>query len=225
MADVLLHFQNTPDLRKFGMLGFHRLNGYNPSKAAFKRTHVTSTVLLNLEKLKGVEYRWRAHVWEDLQFNRDAEKQGAVLCKCYRFAFSSPQLREGGCAALVARGEALDLDGRSEPSLQPIQQHGAAEIADHPGELAITVNSSEEDVGRYIRSRGDLFGEKNAGEYAKAMVQQNMDGEILLGEDFLAAIKNDEPLVRHLGMTVGHKFRLMSLLKELKNESGNAAPA
>ena len=78
LADVLLHFQTglldeTKDVRNFGIIGFHRLNGYNSSKRAYKRTHCTSTVILNLERLKGVDYLKRAWVWEDLQFNRDAE--------------------------------------------------------------------------------------------------------------------------------------------------------
>jgi hypothetical protein len=56
------------------MIGFHRLNRYNNSKKAFKRTHIYSTVLLNLDKLRGVEYHWRAHAMEDIQFNRDANR-------------------------------------------------------------------------------------------------------------------------------------------------------
>ena len=105
--DVLLHFCDMPkeDLSKFGILGFERLNGRDNSKKAFMRTHVFSTVLLNLNKLQNVEYHWRAHLWEDLQFNRDAEKSGAVLCKCYRFAFSSPQIKKGGCYHIVARDD------------------------------------------------------------------------------------------------------------------------
>ena len=118
MADVLLHFCDMPteDLRKFGMLGFHRLRRSNTSKKAFKRTHIMSTVLLNLGKLKGVEYHWRAHMMEDLQFNRDADKNEVVFCKCYRFAFSSPKMPEGGCAHLVARGEE---DKRPLPAIMP----------------------------------------------------------------------------------------------------------
>jgi hypothetical protein len=114
LADTLLYFQNGLldehcDLNKFGIIGFHRLNGYESSKRAYDRTHCTSTVLLNLgnlnDKAKEVNYLEKAWVWEDLQFNRDAEEHGAVICKCYRFAFSTPQLREGGCAGMVARSE------------------------------------------------------------------------------------------------------------------------
>jgi hypothetical protein len=110
-----------PDLSKFGMLGFHRLNSYNNSKKAFKRTHIYSTVLLNLDKLQGVEYHWRAHVMEDIQFNWDADKSKAVLCKCYRFAFSSPQIKKWGCHDLVAINDELrEVDGAIEkPALAP----------------------------------------------------------------------------------------------------------
>ena len=113
MADVLLHFRDMPreNLIEFGMIGFHRLNRYNNSKKAFKRTHIYSTVLLNLDKLRGVEYHWRAHAMEDIQFNRDANEHGAVLCKFYRFAFSSPQIKEGGCSYMKACNEELRKGG------------------------------------------------------------------------------------------------------------------
>ena len=117
LADVLLHFQKMPDLEKFGMLGFYRLNGWNQSNRAYKRSHVTSTVILNLNKLKNIEYLKKAFIWEDLHFNRDAENvasgrgegagggggEAAVICKCYRSAFSTPQLRAGGCHDMVAK--------------------------------------------------------------------------------------------------------------------------
>ena len=134
MVDVLLHFRDMPDLPKFGMIGFHRLNGRNNSKRAYKRTHVVSTVLLNLSKLEGIDYHWRAHVWEDFQFNRDAElnrvpAKRAVLCKCYRFAFSSPQFRKGGCADMVARGPktGADLDDQAESSQEPTHARASAD--------------------------------------------------------------------------------------------------
>jgi hypothetical protein len=100
-----------PDLKEFGILGFHRLNRYNNSKKAFKRTHIYSTVLLNLDKLWDVDYHWRAHAMEDIQFNRDANRVGAVLCKCYRFAFSSPQIKKGGCSYMKACNEELRKGG------------------------------------------------------------------------------------------------------------------
>ena len=119
LADTLLHFikglrDDSCKVKDFAIIGFHRLNGWESSQRAFKRTHCTSTVILNLDKLRDVHYLKRAYVWEDLQFNRDAEKKGLVTCKCYRFAFYTPQLREGGCAGMVARP-----DDASGPAAEP----------------------------------------------------------------------------------------------------------
>jgi len=113
-----------PGVEKFGMLGFYRLNGWNQSNRAYKRSHVTSTVILKLNKLKNIEYLKKAFVWEDLQFNREAEnvasgrgeetgggsREAAVICKCYRFAFATPQLRAGGCHNMVANKTGLSVD-------------------------------------------------------------------------------------------------------------------
>jgi hypothetical protein len=108
LADVLLHFQTDRSrcMDKFGAIGFHRLNGYDASKAAYDWTHCYSAVLLNLKLLGREQYPWRAHCWEDIQFNRDvAQNNGskALMCKCYRFAFAKKQLHEGGCSDIVAR--------------------------------------------------------------------------------------------------------------------------
>jgi len=121
LADVLIHFQKMllcsdseilakekkkeqEGMPEFGMIGFYRFNGFEATRA-YLRTHVFSTVILNLDKLVGVDYESKAHVWEDIQFNRDAAapRHSVVSCKCYRFQFGKPQLREGGCAELVAR--------------------------------------------------------------------------------------------------------------------------
>ena len=121
LADVLIHFQKMllssdseilakekkkeqEGMLEFGMIGFYRFNGFEATRA-YLRTHVFSTVILNLDKLVGVDYESKAYVWEDIQFNRDAAapRHSVVSCKCHRFQFGKPQLREGGCAELVAR--------------------------------------------------------------------------------------------------------------------------
>jgi len=122
LADVLIHFQKIllpsnseiaemeiekkerEGMLEFGMIGFYRFNGFEATRA-YLRTHVFSTVILNLDKLVEVDYERDAYVWEDIQFNRDAaaSPHAVVSCKCYRFQFGKPQLREGGCAELVAR--------------------------------------------------------------------------------------------------------------------------
>jgi hypothetical protein len=143
LADTLLYFQKgllDGKLNKFGIIGFHRLNGWEASKRAYNRTHCTSTVLLNLEKLKEVNYLKEARVWEDLQFNRDAEKHEAVICKCYRFAFSSPQLREGGCADMVARSEVPTAVQDQPPAVQPPAIDAATKVG-APKPLSTPVES------------------------------------------------------------------------------------
>ena len=142
LVDVILYFGDMPDVQEFGLIGFHRLNGKDNSKRAYLKTHVMSTVLLNLAKLEDVECHWRAYMMEDLQFNRDADKIGAVLCKCYRFAFSSVQLREGGCANMVARREKED-DDPSHPKSSQEPTH-ARTLAD--GAATEEVASSEMEV-------------------------------------------------------------------------------
>ena len=121
MVDVLLHFQNMPNLKKFGFLGFHRLNGYESSKNVYKRTHCYSTLILDLYKLKEVDFDERAFVFEDILFNRDVSEKKIVICKCYRFAFSSPQLKEGGCSSMIAPGGQVSPLPQTQQPLQPLQ--------------------------------------------------------------------------------------------------------
>jgi len=86
---------------------------------AYKRTQCYSTLILNLKELTEVDFDKRAFVFEDILFNRDVSKKQIVICKCYRFAFSSPQLKEGGCFSMVVPGR----------EVSPLPQD-AAEVAD-----------------------------------------------------------------------------------------------
>jgi len=101
LADVLIHFQKIllpsnseiaeieiekkerEGMLEFGMIGFYRFNGFEATRA-YLRTHVFSTVILNLDKLVEVDYERDAYVWEDIQFNRDAAARphAVVNCKC-----------------------------------------------------------------------------------------------------------------------------------------------
>jgi hypothetical protein len=128
LADVLTYFQLQPDIMKqFGMFGFYRFNGWLHERA-YDRTHCTKAILLNLDKLKDIDYEKGAHTWEDLKFSWDmqgvnceegrgktdigCDASAAISCKLYRFQASSPQLRQGGCAYMVARADApVDDDG------------------------------------------------------------------------------------------------------------------
>ena len=121
LADVLLHFQLQPDvMAQLGVIGFYRANGFCHSNRAYDRTHCTKAVILNLAKLKGVEFEKRVHLWEDLLFHWNAQdidwqashtklvacrESASVSCKCYRFQCSSPQLKGGGCSDQVARNQ------------------------------------------------------------------------------------------------------------------------
>ena len=111
LADVLVHFQSEPfvsgDLHQFGMIGFHRIDGLNRSKAAYSRRHVYSAIIMNLNKLQDVDYNEKCFLWEDLDFNlRASEEAGAVLCKCYRFGMGKKTGMPGGCSDMVSRPEA-----------------------------------------------------------------------------------------------------------------------
>jgi hypothetical protein len=122
LADVLTYFQLQPDIMKqFGMFGFYRFNGW-PQERAYDRTHCTKAILLNLDKLKDIDYEKGAHTWEDLKLswdmqgvkweegqgknNVDCDTSAPISCKLYRFQVSSPQLHHGGCAHMVARPDA-----------------------------------------------------------------------------------------------------------------------
>ena len=160
-----------------------------------------STVLLNLEKLKGVEYHWRAHMMEDLQFNRDADKNEVVFCKCYRFAFSSPKMPEGGCAHLVARGEE---DKRPLPAIMP-------EVST---ETKLDQNSSADDVARWLK--GLL--EHHAEECAKIFTEKKITGWVLfnyLCED------TPEKLTKKFGLPEGCAVKILSGIDSLKAGAGD----
>ena len=208
LVDVLLHFRDMPDLKKFGILGFHRLNGRDTSKRAYKRTHVVSTVLLNLSKLKGIEYHWRAHVWEDLQFNRDVELnrdegKRAVLCKCYRFGFSSPQIHQGGCADIVARprGQTTD-DELPFPAEEP--------------DIVLDEDSTVEDVARWVRSLKKL---KDPEKCAQTLIDMEIDGDNIFNNDLQI-----EHLERH-GLPTGAGLKILRAMESLRAGAAGPSPA
>jgi hypothetical protein len=202
LADMLFHFQTglldvTKDVNNFGIIGYHRLNGYDSSKRVYKRTHCTSTVILNLERLKGVDYLKRAWVWEDLQFNRDAENRGIVICKCYRFAFSSPQLREGGCANMVSRPDA-PLD-QPAPAIQqlPVKKWSSVQVAEY--------------IKAFAYQDPDL--QSHAEEHAKKFKDEDISGRVV--------IELNENDLKDLGFSMGHRKLLLKAIKALNCESSS----
>jgi hypothetical protein len=114
LADVLMHFQSeqfASDLHQFGLIGFHRIDGYNQSKAAYSRQHVYSAIIMNLDKLRDVDYSKECFLWEDLDFNKRASEAGAVLCKCYRFGMAKKPGMPGGCSDMVSRRDEAEAGG------------------------------------------------------------------------------------------------------------------
>ena len=100
------------------------------------REHTASTLILDLYKLKEVDFDERAFVFEDILLNRDVSEKKIVICKCYRFAFSSPQLKEGGCSSMIAPGhgpggQVSPLPQTQQPlkPLQPPQPPQVDELA------------------------------------------------------------------------------------------------
>ena len=82
IAEKEIEKKERKEMLEFGMIGFYRFNGFEATRT-YLRTHVFSTVMLNLDKPVKVEYELDAYVWEDIQLGK-------------------PQLRKGGCAELFA---------------------------------------------------------------------------------------------------------------------------
>ena len=123
LADVLMHFQSEPfvsgDLHQFGMIGFHRIDGFNRSKAAYARRHVYSAIIMNLEKLRQVDYNEKCFLWEDLDFNKRASEACVVICKCYRFGMGKKPGMPGGCSDMVPRPLPTEIVPRRLADLNP----------------------------------------------------------------------------------------------------------
>ena len=101
--------------RKFALIGFHRMGRWMPqsySKAAYRRTHSYSGVLINVGLVPECQphYNPRVFCWEDIDFNRRLHnntqvKPRRVLLKVYRFAMKKKLLKGGGAADQTFAGE------------------------------------------------------------------------------------------------------------------------
>jgi len=131
IAEKEIEKEEREGMLEFGMIGFYRFYGFTEVTRAHLRTHVFSTAILNLDKLVKIDYERDAYVWEDIQFKRDAAAplHAVVNCKCYRFQFGKPQLREGGCAELVARplDQPLQLPPEQLPAVDLSAEHTHAQ--------------------------------------------------------------------------------------------------
>ena len=79
----------------YGIVGMLR---YRPGslkvRQPFRKTHVHSLVLVNIEALKGksIAYKpWQVH--EDLNINNECDEKNLTVCKFNRFLFSKKQLK------------------------------------------------------------------------------------------------------------------------------------
>ena len=111
-GDVLKFFDDPaafPDLKKFAMIGFGKLNGFDNNVRAYTSTHVYSAYILNLRLLQNVEFDKRLWWMEDISFNREVSSQGLVICKCQRFHFDKPHLAGGAKDAVTKAEAAVDV--------------------------------------------------------------------------------------------------------------------
>jgi hypothetical protein len=199
-------------------------------------------VLLNLDKLQDVEFHWRAHAMEDIQFNRDANTHGAVLCKCYRFAFYSPQINKGGCSYMKACNDgAREVGGATkkpapapvpaEP-LPPAAPTPAPSQADPGGKkpelllekpvIQLNECSSVEDVGRWLRGIDKLRGD--AEEYARKFKDHLIDGHVLLNL-FTRKVFGEFCDREHVKIKVGDQEKILEAIESLKTGAAGSFPA
>ena len=86
------------ELENFSIIGLstssHR--GIYKRKEAFGRKHLFAAVLLNLEKLRGIDYNENFWAMEDTDFNMRTDENGGVLVKCQRFIAWKVKLDRGG---------------------------------------------------------------------------------------------------------------------------------
>lgn len=79
----------------YGVLGVLRLRpNARRVKHPFKKTHVCSLVLLNIETLKqnGIRYQpWQVH--EDLNLNNDCDTRSLIVCKYNQYLMSKKQMK------------------------------------------------------------------------------------------------------------------------------------
>ena len=138
---VLGAFQQDDDrasLDRFALLGFGRYNPRNLDviKYPYKRGHVYSAMILNLELLKDkqVYYDPDIHIWEDIEFNERVTTAGLVICKVQRYMQKKKQMNHGGCNGNIARPDPVPVPVPDPGPLSPkdlTRQSSAAEVKAH----------------------------------------------------------------------------------------------
>merc|ERR1712062_47056 len=87
---VLNHFslkELHEKMSDFSIIGFSMEDKYanNNLTTAFNRKHVFCAVILNLDKVRDIEYKKQLWCMEDIFFNYDTDQSKGVIVKCQRF--------------------------------------------------------------------------------------------------------------------------------------------
>ena len=100
LFEVLSHFSRDSfkGVEKFSVVGFSNFNrkSIRRKRAAFGRKHVYAAVLLNLKRLKGIDYNQNAWAMEDTDFNLRTDASSGVIVRCMRYVAYKKLLKEGG---------------------------------------------------------------------------------------------------------------------------------
>ena len=105
-------------LDRFALLGFGRYNPRNLDavKYPYKRGHVYSAMILNLELLRENEvyYDPDIYIWEDIEFNERVNNKGLMICKIQRYMQRKKQMIHGGCNGNIARPDPVPVPVNSD---------------------------------------------------------------------------------------------------------------
>jgi len=100
LFSVLNHFSRDSfkGVKKFSIVGFSNFNhkSVRRKRTAYGRKHVYAAVLLNLKRLKGIDYNQKAWAMEDTDFNLRTNDSSGVIVRCMRYVAYKKVLNEGG---------------------------------------------------------------------------------------------------------------------------------
>ena len=104
--EVLSHFQKPEftELDQFAALGFHRVRRTDCMRAPFVRGHFYKAALLNLAKLRAIDYDPCLFYVEDIEFHK------RMLCQCQGPDLCKPA-RMGGTCCSIPRDVSGDMSG------------------------------------------------------------------------------------------------------------------
>ena len=146
---VLSHFRRNSfeGVEKFDLVGFSNFNhkSIRRKRTAFGHKHVYAAVLLNLERLKGIDYNQKAWAMEDTDFNLRTNLASGVIVKCMRYVVNKKVLKKGGVVP-------VDVP----PHVQELMENNSAwsdKIVGPPKEKNVKKREGSEDLGK-IRKRG-----------------------------------------------------------------------